>query len=77
MFSMLLVGRFIQGLGAGGTAPFAIALIRDVFQQSERTKQLGVLEAWNGISKIVAPVVGRQSHYCLGITGFLFYFYYH
>jgi MFS transporter, ACDE family, multidrug resistance protein len=49
---MLLV---LQGLGAGGTAPFAM-----VFQQSERAKQLGVLEAWNGISKIVAPVVGAS-----------------
>lgn len=57
---MLLVGRFIQGLGAEGTAPFAIALIRDVFQQSERAKQLGVLEAWNRISKIVARVVGAS-----------------
>ncbi|MFY4776372.1 MFS transporter [Metabacillus sp. RGM 3146] len=57
-YHTLLAGRFIQGLGTGGTTPLAMALIGDVFIGEERSRQLGILEGFNGFAKVVAPIAG-------------------
>jgi ACDE family multidrug resistance protein len=57
-FRILLAGRVIQGIGAGGTYQLAMALTGDIFQSKERTKVLGLLEAANGFGKVVSPVAG-------------------
>jgi len=57
-FPLLLAGRVVQGLGAGGTYQLAMALTGDIFQSSERTKALGLLEAFNGLGKVVSPILG-------------------
>ena len=54
----LLIGRIIQGTGAGGTYQLAMALTGDIFQSEERTKALGLLEASNGFGKVVSPLLG-------------------
>ncbi|EIJ78885.1 major facilitator family transporter [Bacillus methanolicus PB1] len=56
-FSVLLTGRIIQGFGAAGTTPLAMALVGDIFNEN-RSKVLGVLEVYNGASKVIAPVLG-------------------
>ncbi|AIE60755.1 MFS transporter [Bacillus methanolicus] len=56
-FSVLLTGRIIQGIGAAGTTPLAMALVGDIFTDN-RSKVLGVLEVYNGAGKLVAPVLG-------------------
>ncbi|MEW6661547.1 MAG: MFS transporter [Bacillota bacterium] len=57
-YIVLLVGRVIQGIGAAGTAPIAMALAGDIFQNQERSKALGVIEAANGLGKVISPILG-------------------
>ena len=57
-YTMVLVGRIVQGIGAGGTYQLAMALTGDIFQSKERTKALGLLEAANGLGKVVSPIAG-------------------
>ncbi len=54
----IMVGRVIQGIGAGGTYQLAMALTGDIFQSNERAKALGLLEAANGLGKVVSPISG-------------------
>ncbi|UAC47265.1 MFS transporter [Bacillus aquiflavi] len=54
----LLTGRVIQGIGAGGTTPLAMALVGDLFIGKNRSKVLGILEVFNGIGKVIAPILG-------------------
>ena len=51
---LLLLGRFIQGLGASGTVPLAIAMISRIFPVETRGHALG---QWNSIGP-VASVAG-------------------
>jgi ACDE family multidrug resistance protein len=57
-YNLLLTGRVVQGAGAGGTYQLAMALTGDTFQSNERTKALGLLEASNGLGKVVSPILG-------------------
>lgn len=57
-YGLLLAGRIIQGTGAGGTYQLAMALTGDTFQSDERTKALGLLEASNGLGKVLSPILG-------------------
>lgn len=54
----ILIGRIIQGIGAGGTYLLAVALASDLFTGKGRTQVLGILEAANGIGKVVSPIFG-------------------
>lgn len=60
-FTPILVARAVQGVGAGGTYQLALALAGDVFQSRERSKALGLLEAANGLGKVVSPVAGAAA----------------
>jgi len=57
-FYLLLVGRVIQGIGAAGTAPIAMALAGDLFTGKSRSKALGLIEAANGMGKVISPILG-------------------
>lgn len=57
-YPLLLTGRIVQGIGAGGTGPIAMALVGDIFTSSERTKALGSIEAANGLGKVISPILG-------------------
>lgn len=57
-FTLILVGRILQGIGAGGTYQIALALTGDVFTSQERSKAVGLLEAANGTGKVVSPILG-------------------
>jgi ACDE family multidrug resistance protein len=54
----VLVGRTLQGIGAAGTAPIAMALTGDLFKGGEQSRVLGILEASNGLGKVLSPIVG-------------------
>ena len=54
----LIAARAIQGLGAAGTAPIAMALVGDLYKGGEASKALGLIEASNGIGKVVSPILG-------------------
>lgn len=69
----LIGGRIIQGIGAGGTYQLAMALTGDIFQSKERTKALGLLEAANGIGKVVSPVAGAALGLIIWFAPFFVY----
>lgn len=54
----MLAGRAIQGLGAAGTGPLAMALAGDIFKGGAQSKALGVIEATNGLGKVASPLLG-------------------
>jgi EmrB/QacA subfamily drug resistance transporter len=54
-FDLLLVGRVIQGIGAGGIAPVASAVIGDVFTAERRGRILGLSGATHGMAFVLGP----------------------
>lgn len=57
-FTWILAGRIMQGIGAAGTAPIAMALTGDLFKGGEQSKVLGLVEASNGFGKVISPIIG-------------------
>lgn len=57
-YAWILFGRILQGIGAAGAAPIAMALIGDLFRGAERSRILGIFEASNGLGKVLSPIFG-------------------
>ncbi len=57
-FSMMIIGRAIQGFGAGGIFPVASAFIGDTFPPEKRGSALGIIGSVWGISGVLGPVLG-------------------
>jgi multidrug resistance protein len=57
-FTVLLLGRAIQGLGAGGIFPVASAVIGDTFPENRRGGALGLIGAVFGLAFILGPLLG-------------------
>ena len=57
-FTILLAGRVVQGIGAAGTGPIAMALVSDIFTSNERSQAMGSIEAANGLGKVLSPILG-------------------
>jgi len=57
-FDMLLIGRAIQGIGAGGIFPVANAFIGDIFPPEKRGGALGIISSVWGISSVLGPIFG-------------------
>jgi ACDE family multidrug resistance protein len=57
-YPVLIAARAIQGLGAAGTAPIAMALVGDMYKGGTESKALGLTEASNGTGKVVSPIIG-------------------
>jgi EmrB/QacA subfamily drug resistance transporter len=57
-YAVLLLGRAIQGLGAGGIFPVASAVIGDTFPVEKRGGALGLIGAVFGIAFLVGPILG-------------------
>jgi len=54
----LLIGRAIQGFGAGGIFPVASAFIGDTFPPEKRGGALGIIGSVWGLSGILGPIIG-------------------
>ncbi|MFN8899614.1 MAG: MFS transporter [Pseudomonadota bacterium] len=52
---MLLAGRAIQGLGAGGIVPTASAMIADAYPPQQRGRMLGLVGAMYGMAFVLGP----------------------
>lgn len=59
-FHWLLIGRSLQGIGTGGTTPLAMALVGDLYSGEKRARQLAILEVFNGLGKVLAPIIGAM-----------------
>jgi MFS family permease len=57
-YGMVLTGRAVQGLGAGGIFPVASATIGDVFPPERRGAALGLIGAIFGVAFLLGPIVG-------------------
>lgn len=58
LFGVLLAGRIVQGLGAGGIFPVASAVIGDTFPAEKRGGALGLIGAVFGLAFLVGPILG-------------------
>ncbi len=58
IYNLILIGRVVQGIGAAGMSPIAMALVGDIFTSQERAKALGLIEFSNIFGKIVSPILG-------------------
>ena len=54
----LIAFRALQGLGAGGIFPVAIATVGDLFDARERGRYQGAIGAVGGLSFLIGPFVG-------------------
>jgi Arabinose efflux permease len=57
-YGVLIAARALQGIGAAGTAPIAMALVGDLYKDGEESRALGLIEASNGTGKVVSPILG-------------------
>ena len=57
-FGVLLVGRAVQGLGAGGVFPVASAVIGDTLPREQRGRALGLIGAVFGLAFLIGPILG-------------------
>ena len=57
--TVFLIGRFIQGTGAGGCYVVAFAILRDTLDDRRRAKVLSLLNGITCIVPVLAPVIGH------------------
>lgn len=57
-FSTLLLGRMVQGLGAGGLFSLAFAVIADILPPRERSKYILLFVAIFGSASLLGPMIG-------------------
>ncbi|MEO3991328.1 MFS transporter [Pseudocitrobacter cyperus] len=57
--SLFLVGRFVQGFGAGNCYVVAFAILRDTLDDQRRAKVLSLLNGITCIVPVLAPVLGH------------------
>lgn len=55
---MLIMFRFIQGMGAGAVQPIATTIVGDMYTIEERAKIQGYLSSVWGISAVTGPLIG-------------------
>ncbi len=68
-FTVVLVGRGVQGFGAGGIFPVASAVIGDTFPPEKRGSALDLIGTVFGLAFIIGPVLGASSSALLPGTG--------
>ena len=76
-FSILVIGRCIQGLGAGGLYSLAFAVIADLLPPRERGRYILLFVAIFGSSSILGPLIGgviAAQNTILGISGWRWIF---
>jgi len=56
--NVMIAGRAVQGLGAGGLMSLALAIIGDVIPPRERGKYQGFFAAVFGVSSVAGPLLG-------------------
>ena len=56
--TLLIIGRAIQGLGAGGMMVNSQSIIAEVVPARQRGKYMGVMGAVFGVSSVLGPVLG-------------------
>lgn len=55
---VMVIGRFLQGLGGGGLVPATFALVADVWPTGRRGVPLGIVGAVQELGSLVGPLLG-------------------
>jgi ACDE family multidrug resistance protein len=59
IYLFILLGRFIQGIGAAGAFPIVLPLVGDMFESEEEVSNgLGMIETSNTFGKVISPILG-------------------
>lgn len=72
-YAWMMVGRLLQGVGGGGTYQVAMALVGDLIKGESRTRALGMLEASNGLGKVISPILGAAAAIIVWYAAFFIY----
>jgi MFS family permease len=56
----LVIGRLVQGLGAGGLVPLSLALAADLYEGRERTVAIGAIAALQEAGSVFGPLYGAS-----------------
>lgn len=60
-FTVILIGRILQGIGAAGAMPIVLPLVGDMFERDEEASAtLGIIETSNTIGKVLSPILGAS-----------------
>lgn len=58
-FTVIIIGRVLQGIGASGAMPIVLPLVGDMFKRDEEASEvLGIIETSNTIGKVISPILG-------------------
>lgn len=58
-YALILLGRFVQGIGASGAFPIVLPLVGDLFRdEKDVSRGLGLIETANTFGKVLSPVIG-------------------
>ncbi|WP_275444585.1 MFS transporter [Paenibacillus sp. ACRRX] len=58
-YSIILIGRVLQGIGAAGAMPIVLPLVGDMFKnEKDVSSGLGLIETSNTIGKVLSPILG-------------------
>ncbi|QHA90797.1 MFS transporter [Bacillus sp. N1-1] len=58
-YSIILIGRVLQGIGSSGAAPVVLPLVGDLFKSDKDVSAgLGLIETSNTIGKVLSPILG-------------------
>ena len=74
-FSLMLISRVIQALGAGGIIPIATAVIGSSFPKEKRGTALGLVGAIYGVATMLGPTIGSTILNVSGVDhwGYIFF----
>src|SRR4051794_19648181 len=56
--TVIVIGRFLQGLGGGGLVPITLALVADLYPADRRSFPLGVVGAVQELGALLGPIYG-------------------
>ena len=61
-YTMIIVGRIIQGIGAAGAMPIVLPLVGDLYQDDDEkiSSTLGIIETSNTFGKVLSPILGSM-----------------
>ncbi|MGE8078080.1 MFS transporter [Peribacillus loiseleuriae] len=59
-YTVIIIGRILQGIGASGAMPIVLPLVGDLYQaDDEKTSScLGIIETSNTFGKVLSPILG-------------------